>query len=162
MNSTNKSSFPRTNLQAAIAAEKPLQVVGAINAYAARMAQATGFRALYLSGGGVAREFTRADPSISTMDDVYRHPPHHRDWLLPLLVDTDTGWRCFQHRAPVEIVHQGGRSEPCTSDQVQSSVAATGRTEVVPAPKWWIASNGGRTPISNSSSWRAAMRRAQG
>ena len=40
--------------RAALAAEKPLQVVGAINAYVARMAEATGFRALYLSGGGVA------------------------------------------------------------------------------------------------------------
>ncbi|HEX6397518.1 MAG TPA: methylisocitrate lyase, partial [Steroidobacteraceae bacterium] len=58
-------------LRAALAAEKPLQVVGAINAYAARLAEATGFRALYLSGGGVAaNSLGLPDLGISTMDDV--------------------------------------------------------------------------------------------
>ena len=57
--------------RAALAAEKPLQVVGAINAYAARMAEATGFRALYLSGGGVAaNSLGLPDLGISSMEDV--------------------------------------------------------------------------------------------
>ena len=54
MANSNPSSSPGTRLRAAVEAERPLQMVGAITAYAARMAEATGFRALYLSGGGVA------------------------------------------------------------------------------------------------------------
>ena len=66
MNGTAGASF-----RAALAAEKPLQVVGAINAYAARMAEATGFRAIYLSGGGVAaNSLGIPDLGISTMEDV--------------------------------------------------------------------------------------------
>ena len=57
--------------RAAVAEEKPLQVAGAINAYTARMAEATGFRALYLSGGGVAaNSLGIPDLGISTMEDV--------------------------------------------------------------------------------------------
>src|ERR671913_2486456 len=81
-------------LRAAIAAEKPLQVVGAINAYAARMAEATGFRALYLSGGGVAaNSLGLPDLGISTMDDVLTDARRIVDATqMPLLVDIDTGW----------------------------------------------------------------------
>src|SRR5690606_5693620 len=57
--------------RAAVSNEKPLQVVGAINAYTARMAEATGFKALYLSGGGVAaNSLGMPDLGISTMEDV--------------------------------------------------------------------------------------------
>jgi len=49
-----ENASPGDRFRQALAAEKPLQVEGAINAYTARLAQATGFRALYLSGGGVA------------------------------------------------------------------------------------------------------------
>ena len=81
-------------LRAAIQTEKPLQVVGAINAYAARMAEATGFRALYLSGGGVAaNSLGLPDLGISTMDDVLIDIRRITDaCTLPLLVDADTGW----------------------------------------------------------------------
>src|SRR5881394_3212336 len=81
-------------LRAAIAAERPLQVVGAINAYTARMAQATGFRALYLSGGGVAaNSLGLPDLGISTMEDVLTDVRRITDVVpLPLLVDIDTGW----------------------------------------------------------------------
>src|SRR6187402_2929798 len=80
--------------RAALAAEKPLQVVGAINAYAARMAEATGFRALYLSGGGVAaNSLGMPDLGISTMEDVLTDVRRITDACdLPLLVDVDTGW----------------------------------------------------------------------
>src|SRR5881628_812374 len=81
-------------LRAAIAAEKPLQMVGAINAYVARLAEATGFRALYLSGGGVAaNSLGLPDLGISTMDDVLTDVRRITDaTALPLLVDVDTGW----------------------------------------------------------------------
>jgi methylisocitrate lyase len=81
-------------LRAAIEAERPLQVVGAVTAYAARMAQATGFRALYLSGGGVAaNSLGMPDLGISTMDDVLIDIRRITEAsTLPLLVDADTGW----------------------------------------------------------------------
>jgi methylisocitrate lyase len=69
-------------------------MVGAITAYAARMAEATGFRALYLSGGGVAANSLGVpDLGISTMDDVLIDIRRITDVsTLPLLVDADTGW----------------------------------------------------------------------
>jgi methylisocitrate lyase len=89
-------SYPSagTRLRAALAAEYPLQMVGAITAYAARMAQATGFRALYLSGGGVAaNSLGMPDLGISTLDDVLIDIRRITDASdLPLLVDADTGW----------------------------------------------------------------------
>src|SRR5271169_4803020 len=80
--------------RSAVATEKPLQVVGAITAYAARMAEATGFRALYLSGGGVAaNSLGMPDLGISTMEDVLIDVGRITDAsALPLLVDIDTGW----------------------------------------------------------------------
>ncbi|HEY3786710.1 MAG TPA: methylisocitrate lyase [Steroidobacteraceae bacterium] len=81
-------------LRAAVQAERPLQIVGAITAYAARMAEATGFRALYLSGGGVAaNSLGMPDLGISTMDDVLIDIRRITEASsLPLLVDADTGW----------------------------------------------------------------------
>jgi methylisocitrate lyase len=80
--------------RAALAAEKPLQVAGAINAYTARLAEATGFRALYLSGGGVAaNSLGMPDLGISTMEDVLTDVRRITETTaLPLLVDIDTGW----------------------------------------------------------------------
>jgi methylisocitrate lyase len=78
----------------AVEAEHPLQVVGAVTAYAARMAEATGFKALYLSGGGVAaNSLGTPDLGISTMDDVLIDIRRITEAsTLPLLVDADTGW----------------------------------------------------------------------
>src|SRR5689334_24914549 len=78
----------------AMAREKPLQVVGCINAYAARMAELTGFKALYLSGGGVAAaSLGMPDLGISTLDDVLTDVRRITDaTCLPLLVDADTGF----------------------------------------------------------------------
>ena len=80
--------------RAAVAAEQPLQVVGAITAYAAKLAQATGFKAVYLSGGGVAANSLGVpDLGISTMDDVLTDARRITDAVdLPLMVDIDTGW----------------------------------------------------------------------
>ncbi len=81
-------------LRNAVAAEIPLQVVGTINAYAARLAECAGFRALYLSGAGVAvASLGIPDLAITTPDDVLtdvRRITEISD--LPILVDADTGW----------------------------------------------------------------------
>ncbi len=81
-------------LRAAVAEEHPLQVVGAINAYVARMAATCGFKALYVSGGGVAaNSLGIPDLGISSMDDVLIDVRRITDACpLPLLVDADTGW----------------------------------------------------------------------
>ena len=78
----------------ALREEKPLQVAGAINAYTARLAEATGFKALYLSGGGVAaNSLGIPDLGISSMEDVLVDARRIMDASgLPLLVDIDTGW----------------------------------------------------------------------
>jgi methylisocitrate lyase len=80
--------------RAALAAETPLQVAGAITAYAGLMAKRVGYRALYLSGGGVAaNSLGMPDLGISTMEDVLTDARRIVDATqLPLLVDIDTGW----------------------------------------------------------------------
>jgi len=89
-----QNASPGARFRNALAEEKPLQVAGAINAYTARLAQATGFRALYLSGGGVAaNSLGLPDLGISTMEDVLTDVRRITDVVpLPLLVDIDTGW----------------------------------------------------------------------
>ncbi|AJW46926.1 MULTISPECIES: methylisocitrate lyase [Ralstonia] len=78
----------------AVAESQPLQVVGAITAYAAKMAEQTGFKAVYLSGGGVAaNSLGLPDLGISTMEDVLIDARRITDAVqVPLLVDIDTGW----------------------------------------------------------------------
>ena len=78
----------------AMAGEKPLQVVGAVNAYAAIMAERAGFRAIYLSGAGVANaSFGLPDLGMTTLSDVLEDARRITGATgLPLLVDADTGW----------------------------------------------------------------------
>jgi methylisocitrate lyase len=80
--------------RAAVAAEKPLQLPGAINANHALLAQRAGFKAIYLSGGGVAAgSLGLPDLGISTLDDVLTDVRRITDVCdLPLLVDVDTGF----------------------------------------------------------------------
>jgi methylisocitrate lyase len=80
--------------RAAVAAERPLQIVGTINAYHARLAERSGYRAIYLSGGGVAAgSLGLPDLAISTLDDVLTDIRRITDvCALPLLVDVDTGF----------------------------------------------------------------------
>lgn len=80
--------------RAAVAAEKPLQVIGAINAYHAKMAERVGYKALYISGGGVAAgSLGLPDLGISTLDDVLTDVRRITDATdLPVLVDIDTGF----------------------------------------------------------------------
>ncbi len=81
-------------LRAAVAAEKPLQVVGTINANHALLAKAAGFWAIYLSGGGVAAgSLGVPDLGISALEDVLIDARRITDVCdLPLLVDIDTGF----------------------------------------------------------------------
>ncbi|MGY0619623.1 methylisocitrate lyase [Lysobacter sp. A378] len=80
--------------RAAVSEESPLQVMGAITAYAGLMAKRTGYKALYLSGGGVAaNSLGIPDLGISTMEDVLTDARRIVDATqMPLLVDIDTGW----------------------------------------------------------------------
>jgi methylisocitrate lyase len=81
-------------LRAAVDAERPLQVVGATNAYAALLAQQAGFKALYLSGAGVANaSFGLPDLGMTALNDVCEDARRITGVCqLPLLVDADTGW----------------------------------------------------------------------
>lgn len=85
---------PGARFRQAVEIEQPLQVVGAITAYAAKLAEATGFKAVYLSGGGVAANSLGVpDLGISSMEDVLTDAGRITDACsLPLLIDIDTGW----------------------------------------------------------------------
>jgi methylisocitrate lyase len=114
---------PGARFRAALAAEKPLQVVGAINAYAARLAQATGFRAIYLSGGGVAaNSLGIPDLGISTMEDVLTDVRRITDSCrLPLLVDIDTGWGgAFNIARTIHQMIKAGAAAVHIEDQVSA------------------------------------------
>jgi methylisocitrate lyase len=122
MNDSTRQS-PGARLRAALAAERPLQVVGAINAYAARMAAACGFKAIYLSGGGVAANSLGVpDLGISTMDDVLIDVRRITDACpLPLLVDADTGWGgAFNIARTVKSFVKFGAAGLHIEDQVQA------------------------------------------
>ncbi len=90
----SNTASPGKRLRQAVEENKPLQVVGAINAYTARMAQAVGHKALYLSGGGVAaNSLGIPDLGISTLEDVLTDASRITSASdLPLLVDVDTGF----------------------------------------------------------------------
>lgn len=88
------SQYPGLALKSAITSEKPLQIAGVINAYAARLAQIAGFKAIYLSGAGVANaKFALPDLAMTSLNDVLEEVEHITQAShLPLLVDADTGW----------------------------------------------------------------------
>jgi methylisocitrate lyase len=91
---SQRSVSAGARLRAALEAERPLQVVGTINAYAALLAQEAGFRAIYLSGAGVANaSFGLPDLGITSLNDVCEDVRRISGACpLPLLVDADTGW----------------------------------------------------------------------
>jgi methylisocitrate lyase len=101
--------------------KKSTQIIGAINAYAARMAQATGFEALYVSGGGVAaNSLGMPDLGISTMEDVLIDVRRITEvTTLPLLVDIDTGWGgAFNIARTIRAFTQAGAGAVHMEDQV--------------------------------------------
>jgi methylisocitrate lyase len=109
------------SFRSAVQQEHPLQVIGAINAYTARMAQATGYRALYLSGGGVAaNSLGMPDLGISSMEDVLVDVRRITEVTsLPLLVDIDTGWgSAFNIARTIRSMQHAGAAAVHMEDQV--------------------------------------------
>lgn len=113
---------PGRKFREAVAAESPLQCVGAINAYHARLADASGFKSLYISGGGVAAGSCGIpDLGITTMEDVLIDLRRITDVTeLPVLVDIDTGWGgAFNIARTVRSMIKGGAAAVHIEDQVQ-------------------------------------------
>jgi methylisocitrate lyase len=105
----------------AVAAEKPLQCVGATTAYHARLAEASGYKSLYISGGGVAAGSCGIpDLGITTMEDVLIDLRRITDvTTLPVLVDIDTGWGgAFNIARAVRAFTKAGAGAVHLEDQV--------------------------------------------
>jgi methylisocitrate lyase len=112
-----------SRFRSALQQEKPLQVVGAVSAYAARLAERIGFKALYVSGGGVAASSLGVpDLGISTMDDVLTDVRRMTDISeLPVLVDIDTGWgSAFNIGRTIKSMIKFGAAAVHIEDQVQA------------------------------------------
>ena len=112
---------PGARLRLAVKEEHPLQVVGAVNAYHAMMAERTGYRALYLSGGGVAAcSFGIPDLGMTSLDNVLEDVRRITDaTALPLLVDADTGWGgAFNIARTVRLMNRAGAAGCHIEDQV--------------------------------------------
>ena len=109
-------------LRASVTQECPLQVVGVVNAYAARLAEAAGFKALYISGSGVAASSCGVpDLGITTMHDVLTDLGRITYTTeLPVLVDIDTGWGgAFSIARTVRFMIKAGAAGIHIEDQVQ-------------------------------------------
>lgn len=109
--------------RAAIAQEKPLQIIGAINAYHAMLATQSGFKAIYLSGGGVAAgSLGLPDLGISTLEDVLVDVRRITDAVdTPLLVDIDTGFGgAFNIARTIKSVAKAGAGAVHIEDQVSA------------------------------------------
>lgn len=107
----------------AIKQERPLQVIGAINAYHAKLAEKTGYKAIYLSGGGVAAgSLGIPDLGISTLEDVLIDIRRITDvTTLPMLVDIDTGFGGALNIArTIRAVEKAGAAAVHIEDQVQA------------------------------------------
>jgi len=113
---------PGAKFRAAMKAEKPLQCVGAINAYHARLAERAGYRSIYLSGGGVAAgSLGLPDLGISNLEDVLTDVRRITDVCsLPLLVDVDTGFgaSAFNIARTVKSLIKSGAAAMHIEDQV--------------------------------------------
>src|SRR5499426_1823726 len=113
---------PGARFRAALAEEKPLQCVGTVNAYCARLAERAGYRSIYLSGGGVAAgSLGLPDLGISNLDDVLVDVRRISDVCdLPLLVDADTGFgaSAFNVARTVKSLVKSGAAGMHIEDQV--------------------------------------------
>ncbi len=119
----NNSLSPGLRLRGAVEKERPLQVVGCINAYTAMLAERAGFLALYLSGAGVANaSFGLPDLGITTLNDVCEDIRRiTQATSLPLLVDADTGWGgAFMIARTIREMSRAGASGCHLEDQVQA------------------------------------------
>lgn len=123
MNDSVQNQSPGRQLRAAVERERPLQVAGAINAYAALLAEQSGFRAIYLSGAGVANaSFGLPDLGMTTLNDVLEDVRRITAVCpLPLLVDADTGFGpAFMVGRTVTQLSASGAAGMHIEDQVQA------------------------------------------
>jgi methylisocitrate lyase len=107
----------------ALRKEKPLQIVGAINTMTALLAKNAGFKAIYLSGAGVANaSYGLPDIGITTLDDVLTDVRRITSQVdLPLLVDIDTGWgNAFNIARTIREMQKAGAAAVHLEDQVQA------------------------------------------
>ncbi len=114
---------PGRRFRDAVSEECPLQVVGVINAYAAIMAERVGFRAIYLSGSGVASaSYGLPDLGMTTLDEVLEDVRRITNATeLPLLVDVDTGWgNAFMIAKTVRQMIRAGAAAAHIEDQVSA------------------------------------------
>src|SRR5579872_6534602 len=121
MSSDTRSAGAR--LRQALTEEKPLQVAGTINAYSALLAKRAGFRAIYLSGAGVANAaFGIPDLGMTTRNDVVEETRRITDIVdLPLLADIDTGWGTASNIArTIKHMTKAGAAGVHIEDQVQA------------------------------------------
>lgn len=120
---TGEHKSPGWQFRNAIAEEKPLQIVGTINAMTALMAKNAGFRAIYLSGAGVANaSYGLPDLGITTLDDVLTDVRRITSCVnLPLLVDIDTGWgNAFNIARTIREMQKAGAAAIHIEDQMQA------------------------------------------
>ena len=116
-----ESITPGARLRRAVREERPLQVAGAINAYHAIMAERTGYRALYVSGGGVAAgSYGLPDLGMTSLDNVLEDVRRITDAVeAPVLVDADTGWGgAFNIARTVQQLNRAGAAGCHIEDQV--------------------------------------------
>lgn len=119
----SKQTTAGARFRAALSAETPLQIIGAINAYHALLATQTGYKALYLSGGGVAAgSLGIPDLGISTLEDVLIDVRRITDVAeTPLLVDIDTGFGgAFNIARSIKSIIKAGAGAVHIEDQVQA------------------------------------------
>lgn len=118
----SSSPTPGERFRAAVAAERPLQIPGTICAYHAILAKASGYRAIYLSGGGVAAgSLGLPDLGINNLDDVLTDVRRITDVCdLPLLVDVDTGFgaSAFNIARTVRSLSKAGAAAMHIEDQI--------------------------------------------
>ena len=120
---SERSISAGARLRAAVEAERPLQVVGTINAYSALLAQRSGFRAIYVSGAGVANaSFGLPDLGMTSLNDVCEDVRRITAASeLPLLVDADTGWGgAFNIAKTCKDLIKSGAAGLHLEDQVQA------------------------------------------
>ena len=119
----NTATSAGARFRQALILEKPLQIIGAINAYHALLATQTGYKALYLSGGGVAAgSLGVPDLGISTLEDVLIDVRRITDVTeTPLLVDIDTGFGgAFNIARSIKSIIKAGAAAVHIEDQVQA------------------------------------------
>jgi methylisocitrate lyase len=123
MTTAPKPNTAGKRFRIAISKEKPLQIMGTINAYCARMAEHAGYRAIYLSGAGVANaSLGLPDLGMTSLNDVLEDARRITDTTqLPLLVDIDTGWGSeFNIARTIQQMIKAGVAAVHIEDQVST------------------------------------------